>query len=973
MRRLHLTTHAHVRRGQALMVAVLLMMAILLVGILFVALVTYNQDQSTRHEDSLLAQAMAESGVRYAAYMLENSPEGADWRPPEPPAIDSVGNVDPEVYGADLTEGTEDDYFDDVALARGWAPVVDNLGAPTSYSQRGFSRFPDTRHPGGSTAAIMPTTAERGYFMLRVSYDPWEPGDTTTPDPMNWHIKIEAIGRVEGSPVYRRLVAYKPIPMLNYARLVHNLTDHGQPAQFGVPSYSDMDRDRNIIRTGTLPGAIRPDWLATAIDGPVHVNGSLQVAGGVWADNVGTPEESGTKFMLTDGFSPAGYLRRDTISATGGIFRWQEPADTVNDETDVPAQVVINEADPAEFLRYTSDDVDPDPDAFDTFGGLVLDNQQGMAGGQSRFVTQVNPGTLTLGGETSNFERYKRLARDTGQLVQAGAGAPFQNNGQWGFGRGIYIDNFGDVQFNHDIDQLIADWQRPAATAGTPPPDSGWNALYTTYAPPAVEIEFLPTEAAAGNYVNSPDPAAVGAGQVWWPYHEAGQPGIRITRHDRTWRIPGGLNAGADSGQRTIVLDYPTPWLDGTNDEVRYPIIVTEGNIRVSGQLPAAANAAGDLTRAYDMIVVSGGTVYIDGQLLAPNDYLVTAVPDAFNTKVALLARDCVCLNATQIVPQDTIGTAPAVPDDPLNPADPNKHWELAPGGDGRGYSAFFWGDTPVGASAALVVQQTAADPGPSGVSLVTWNETDGYQPYDFGDPLAPMVDEVFALVPPATVFTDGSTPPQDYGVVAIAPQWAPYRLAGASLPWDLAGYLEDPLVIGRTNAITLSHADPHIGAGSTSYWLKHWKIAEYDADGKPVGAISARVNAAVFAERGCWYVLSPGYFDPRLTVNAAAGTTVDDVIENLRYNYKLTFVGTIAENFTASVEAARDWHDKLAYPLSYSGDDLAEWGTIEYRFDETLRLARFHSTVSNPAHPAANQPRLPLLPVSPDLVYYGE
>lgn len=963
MRRSHLTTHAHARRGQALMVAVLLMMAILLVGILFVALVTYNQDQSTRHEDSLLAQAMAESAVRYAAYMLENSPEGADWRPAEPPAVDSLGNVDPEVYGADLTEGTEDDYYDDVALARGWAPVVDDISAPASYSRRGFSRFPDTRHPGGSTAAIMPTNAGRGYFMLRVSYDPWEPGDTATPDPMNWHIKIEAIGRVEGSPVYRRLVAYKPIPMLNYARLVHNLTEDGQPAQFGVPSYSDMDRDRNIIRTG----ALRPDWLATAIDGPVHVNGALHVAGGVWADNVGTPEESGTKFLLTDGFSPAGYLRRDTISATGGIYRWQEPDDTVADDTDVPAQVVTNDAYPADFLRYTSDDVDPDPDAFDTFGGRVLDNQQGMAGGESRFVSQVNPGTLTLGGGTSNFERYKRLARDTGQLVQTGVGAPFENNGQWGFGRGIYIDNYGDVQFDHDINQLIADWQRPAATAGTPPPDSGWNALYTTYAPPAVEIEFLPNDSGF-TAVDDPSSENPATNTVWWPNHETGQPGIRITRHDRTWRTP----AGADSGLRTIILDYPTPWLDGTDDEVRYPMIVTEGNVRVSGRLPAAANTAGDLTRAYDMTVVSGGTIYIDGQLLAPNDYLVTAVPDAFNTKVALLARDCVCLNATQIVPQDTVGTAAAVPDDPLNPADPNKHWELAPGGDGRGYSTFFWGEAPVGDSVGLVVQQTAADPGPSGVSLVLWNEAAGYQSYEFTTTAPPpMVNEVFSLVPPATVFPDGSLPPQNYGIVAVAPQWAPYRDPAASLPWDLATYL-DP-TIGRTNAITLSHADPHIGAGSTSYWLKHWKIAEYSADGKPVGAISARVNAAVFAERGCWYVLSPGHFDPRIAVNAATNTTVDDVIENLRYNYRLTFVGTIAENFTASVEAARDWHDKLAYPVTYTGGDLAEWGTIEYHFDETLRLARFHSTVSNPAHPAANQPRLPLLPVSPDLVYYGE
>ena len=72
-------------------------------------------------------------------------------------------------------------------------------------------------------------------------------------------------------------------------------------------------------------------------------------------------------------------------------------------------------------------------------------------------------------------------------------------------------------------------------------------------------------------------------------------------------------------------------------------------------------------------------------------------------------------------------------------------------------------------------------------------------------------------------------------------------------------------------------------------------------------------------------------------------------------------------------MEAARDWHDTLAYPESYDSGNLAQWGTIEYIFDETLRTARYHSTVSDPTHPAANQPRLPLLPVSPDLVYYGE
>jgi hypothetical protein len=198
-------------------------------------------------------------------------------------------------------------------------------------------------------------------------------------------------------------------------------------------------------------------------------------------------------------------------------------------------------------------------------------------------------------------------------------------------------------------------------------------------------------------------------------------------------------------------------------------------------------------------------------------------------------------------------------------------------------------------------------------------------------------------------------------------------------LPWDLLGRV-DPTP-GVKNALVLRHSDPHLGAGSTSYWLKHWKVAEYDADGNPVGAINARVNAAVFAERGCWYVLTPGYFDAEMTTTSVRNDdptlTPDEarwrVAENGRYNYKLTFVGTIAENFTAPVEAARAWHDTMAYPETWDGTDLSAWGTIDYIFDETLRMARFQSTVSNPTNPAANQPRLPLLPVSPDLVYYGE
>jgi hypothetical protein len=208
--------------------------------------------------------------------------------------------------------------------------------------------------------------------------------------------------------------------------------------------------------------------------------------------------------------------------------------------------------------------------------------------------------------------------------------------------------------------------------------------------------------------------------------------------------------------------------------------------------------------------------------------------------------------------------------------------------------------------------------------------------------------------------------------VEAIAPDWAPYREQTTDsppervLPWDLSTYLDPTL--GLENAIVLRHGDPHLSAGSTPYWAKRWKIAEYDNQGRPVGAINARVNAAVFAERGCWYVLTGDYFDDEMIG--------DEAIEFRRYNYRITFNGTIAENFTASVEAARSWTDRLAYPAEYEDASIASlsrWGTLEYNFDETLRLVRYHSGVANPAHRAANIPRMPLLPVSPDLVYYGE
>lgn len=986
------------RAGQALLVAVLLMLAILLVGILFVALVSYNQSQSVRHEDMVLAQALAEWGIRYADQMLMTSAEGADWRPPDPPALYADGSYDAGFYGPDDIPGNEDDYYTDDEIARGWAPLrAGSLSNPGGYIRRGFTRFPDPRQPASSMPGGGDALVGRGYFLLRVTYDPdppYEPGDRQTPDPLSRHIKIESIGRVvDMGNVHRMLVAYKPLGLTDYARFVTDVTNEGRPAELGIPAYLDMNNDGVPNTTPVDPNAdisdpasVPTEWLRTVFEGPIKANTRLLVYGTPYEfTGAGAPPDPtlpSTRFELVAGESSEGYLRDDAVEATAGV---EVPAGC-----DEGAGVYVNGGN--EVKVHSSDDSN-----FDPAGGRLRDGVEG----KDRFSSPLTAPLLSLAPEGAGMERYRKLTRDSGIMVNVGmpGAEEYVNNGRWGHGAGIYVDNFNDVQYmradgKHDLEALLNDWQRPMGAGGTPPSDSGWNAIMTTYSPLGVEIEFFATAAEVGPYSTT---LPVGSGQVWWPNHDLvnDPPGIKLTRHDRTWRTPD----GQDSGQYTMVVDYPAPWLDGTDNTVRYPVIFAEGNIRVKGKLPRALRSpapALTLRRSYDLTIVSNATIYIDGQLLSPQDQFGRAydrtqtsfapdspVVDEDNTMVALLARDCVCLNTTQIVPQLTTGLVSAAPDDPTNVNDPNRHWELAPGSGGRCYSTWMFGETPpAGGQVNVVAYQTAADPGPSGMSLTVWNGTN-YTAHSFGSPPAPLLGTTFLFVPPATVIPGETGPaPYPYCSTALAPVWEEFAVTppgNPRLPWDISAEIN--ATAGARNGIIFRHEDPGLGAGSTAYWLKKWKIEQLNADGQPIGAIGAKVSAVVYAERGCWYVLTADYFDDRVT-----GTEAERF---RRYNYKIDFRGTIAENFTAPLEAVRGWTDRCAYPNAYhSTGALTQWGSISYHFAEALRIARDQGLttlagagtpprVTSPSYypvtAEANLPKLPLLPVSPDLIYYGE
>lgn len=1008
------------RRGQALLIAVLLMGVILLLGILFAAIVSYNQEQSARQVDQVAAELQAEAGIQYANSMLQNSPQGADWRPrfvaydpatydaddpatwPSPPAMYADGSTDPNFYGPDGAADTDDDYYTDFEIIRGWYPLrAGSVTAPGAFQRMGYFRFPDPNQVAAGGASVDQPTMSRGYFLLQVNYDPdppYEPGDPTNPDSMSGATRIVSIGRaIQDSNVFRRKVAYKPLGLTDNLFWITNDSGKAGDAYLGTRPGVDLNRS----------GAVETnEYLTSTFDGPVRSNSRL-----VWAGedlDTGTGTTPSLSFQLRDTAAGGeGYLRDDYLFAAKGLYGLDGATATggagvaLNGGTDTPLPVTL----------------DPD-DTTQEANRVYVGNR----------VPALAAPRLDTSDPNSGVPRYYALTRDSGVVRVANAADPDHgisageavNTGLYGHGAGVYIDNTDEVQFADaqgvsNLTTLMDDWLRRLDSSRVGG-DSGWNATYTTYAPPGVEIEFFADEASllatcsSGTYSTTPPTSP---GVLWWPNHAASgtEPGIKITRHDKRWRRHDAGNVGADSGQNVMVVSYP-----------RFPnqVIFAEGNVRVKGILPRAdRDASGNLLRDYNVTVVSNATIYIDGQLMTPQDVAGrdasgagSGVRDEDNTNVALLARDCVCLNPTQLVPQLTSGLVTAAADDTANPSLDQQHWELYPDSGGAAYTQwrFGWPSTlspgspiPAGVTVNLVSLLAGADPGPSGLGMTIYNSATGAtQPYTFPGTGGLVDPYTFMFVPPgARIPTAGGlqAAPTAYASTAIAPNWqvpgsTTYSsFANPTVPFDITSYITT--AIGASNVVSVFHRDPQIGPASTPLLAKKWKVEEttWDAtDGYylPRAAVHGKVNAVMFAQRGCWFVIPGEYFDVTAATQDFDGNGTIDALDSLyaarflRYNYDITVRGCITQDHTAPLDMVQDWMRKWAYPIySGSGGSLAlSWGTLRYQFDERLRCNRDQSlttlagTVRSAATSVASAestlPKLPCLPSSPTLTYSG-
>lgn len=634
---------ARAQRGQMLIVALAILFIMLFIGGIFVAQIARNLAAAARSRDTSGSQAFAEAGVRYCADQLENSEDGADWRPvPSAPIFttaDPLGVSDP-------------DY---------------------QWLSQGFTR----EYVNG------------GRYLVRVTYDPHPD------DPRSQLIRIDSVGRTgdleqgldptvfvqRGNPprLRRELVAYKQLGLTDYVRYVTNKDRRDQEAFLGVaaigasiPGMPKMGLDPVVI-FGDPSVALHPDGVNGSeliIGGGVRVNGKLRLG----SDILFYFSPRGTTLNGAN-VSPEGLLVSDSISLlpSRDVNNADNNADGILNDNDLQAFVNLGydamtktlggqTPNPANGIHASTD-----PN-FSTVNGLVRDGSSSSdTNGYIRSIPRLDPPIWDTYVNGSGVLRYRALTRDSGFWVTGS-----YNTGYSGYGTGIYINNPGDQQHETTTPglsggySLRADWLNTTGAS-----QSHWNGPF--YRAPGVLIELL------GNKIRM----TRNDGQVFTkpngqPVNGANSSGgnvLEIPLADaarKQFKFPDGTTYISIAG----IPPLPTFAHDGDeandpnkpfNDKKSYGVnvvIMSEGNVRVKGVYGAVTdpNVTDESNFNVDtpddkqlklgrvhLNIVTGGTAYIEGNVVKGDGYVDGSgkVHLERGSTCAILAKDYVCVNTT--------------------------------------------------------------------------------------------------------------------------------------------------------------------------------------------------------------------------------------------------------------------------------------------------------------------------------------
>lgn len=825
-----------------------------------------------------------------------------------------------------------------------WRPMPDNL--PTTMAtdpDYEWLRAPDPNTPGdlggpdgyGSFTRIL---FDRGRALVRLSYEPYRT------DALSRYIKIESVGRVGAfrrndptlrsgatGTLVRKKIAYVAIGITDYARFVHNLDRRPEPVDLGVPAdIGAMFGGANVnvpMILGDAAGMAR--WGTgplVSYGGPMRINGNLKIHGDL---RVFLNPDLGDKMVV------AGTIQYADASSKGRVFTHYAPGGlNVLDSNDT---------------------------TFLTYGGLVRDEKRfADSQGYPREVERLEPPIIDQVDAATGRTRYRSLTRESGKWIVGSDGRYF-NTGANGYGEGVYVNNEGDVQ--KDVQEFSggtsarSDWLRP--NSGSP----NWQGPY--YIPPGCYIQLLPD-------------------------------GFRITRNSKddsgTWRNPANertpkhsmrfwlIDDAQNPGQTLIYNEYMTAQTAAPFNGV----IFAEGNVRILGVIPVNRQ----------LTVVSGGTIYVEGNIIRPPD---PADPqEKSKSLIALLAHDYVALNTTQFV-GPALETALNIEPDAQDVIAPY-HINVEPlrplvlrfgmGADPAAYS----GDN--GRHPRLFIRHSASSR-PSYMNLLV----------NYG--FAPANSEyLFSSAAPnaAGFFFAGQQWIPTYGLADAADQVFPrYEQRSFPLlptPGNFGQYTLS--VDGLDNTLTfLSDTQISTPTGNRPYYVSMVAVQPLDI----------RIDALMYAQQGSFFVIPGPWFNPnpndrrdRFTNEAARLNNFGAYAEYPFYgeplDVKIHINGAVSENFTPQMADQQEWMRHWAWiPKEYgaSGTHIPTeheepgFGQSPYvpnlivTYDQSFGTANQFGRVfqKGQAPPLAQVlrydvygrmlPAAPRLPVSPQIMYFGE
>ncbi|MFQ3610170.1 MAG: hypothetical protein SNJ72_01620 [Fimbriimonadales bacterium] len=794
-----------------------------------------------------------------------------------------------------------------------WRPIPDNITATNDPDYFWLKPY----NPADGTGGFTRLNLTGGRALLRVSYQP------SGPVHLQPVIKIESVGLVglidpndpttfTGTNTAQRAerVAYLQVGTIDYLRFVMNREQRGTAMDLGA---SDVGLG---IPYRTILGEINGNSVG---GGSIFINGNLRLSGNVEI-----------------GIDPS---RGERIYVAGEVFY----------HPDTPTQAVAfvrNGNTTNQFPLLPSNSTN-----FITANGIYRDGlPETAADGYPRAIAYLEPPRMDTVDPATERTRYVTATRDSGIWRQRPNGS-WYNTGQYGYGRGVYINNAQDIQRETrgilGGYTLRGDWLNPGQSRF-------WNGWY--YEPPGAQIEL----------VEVLEPGGVRA------------QGFRITRNQSeprdVWYDP---RTGTPTNIKTLSFFYRQP-NDPNNNTLTNEFVVgdtqfdvpfngviyAEGNVRIRGRIPSNRQ----------ITIVTNGTAYIDGNIVKGNE----------RSALAIIARDYVCVNTTQFFARSTDSPATAQ-GDPFN-TDAPYYFEVLPNLPMR--ILFSFGEDPSqyqGNFGALMLMVRHAAGGTGSFMNLLVNPSFSTQPfYTFNLPGFPSY-----------LYPLGASSLQVYPnyekvmfPLVPAPNGSNYVLDGTPGITNMLQFQLQPFT------------NPNDGFQLPT------DNAPYRLSAVAIQPLDIKIQAALFAQEGSFFVI-PGYWFnnnpqdlPGQAQRPAGVASPEFPFYGQPLDIQITIEGSIAENFTAALGDQTEWLRKWGWiPVRYGSSNRTIPVQHQRYFHDANNqqfavnlLMRYDPIFRNPVvggaplrvaydatqdpsgqHPGRVLPPIPRLPVCPKPIFAGD